>query len=264
MKTKLPMHLESENTLFFVIVFALSSLFWMTGYFYPVKLLPGLPLSSLMVFCPAGTALFLVYKRKKVQGFLELLGRSIDYKRITKETVYFAILLIKPGIYILVYISMLISGRELPVYEFPGLKLFPMFIGFFAAAIGEELGWTGFALIKLQTNLGILKAGLLLGIIWSFWHLIPFLQADRSLTWIFWQFITLLSFRILLVWIYNISGKSVFAAALFHSTGNLCWQIFPNNGSYYDPALAGIISTLFVILIFSYRSYKIRMHNNGV
>ncbi len=45
----------------------------------------------------------------------------------------------------------------------------------------------------------------------------------------------------LYVWLYNNTGKSVFAAALFHDTLNVSWQLFPNSGSHYDPRIAGLI-----------------------
>ncbi len=47
--------------------------------------------------------------------------------------------------------------------------------------------------------------------------------------------------RVLLVWIYNNTGKSVFAATLFHAMSNLGWQLFPDHGSHYDPRLTGPI-----------------------
>lgn len=41
--------------------------------------------------------------------------------------------------------------------------------------------------------------------------------------------------RVIIVWLYNNTGKSVAAAALYHGMSNLCWQLFPNRGSHYDP-----------------------------
>ena len=46
-------------------------------------------------------------------------------------------------------------------------------------------------------------------------------------------------YRVLTVWLYNNTGRSVFAAALFHAMQNVSWQLFPNRGSHYDPRFTG-------------------------
>jgi hypothetical protein len=85
----------------------------------------------------------------------------------------------------------------------------------------------GFAIESMQRRWGAVGDGVLLGAIWGAWHFAPFLQAGRSLEWIAWQSLYLIASRVLLVWIFNNTGRSVFAAALFHATGNLSWQLFP-------------------------------------
>ena len=50
-------------------------------------------------------------------------------------------------------------------------------------------------------------------------------------------------------WLYIHAGKSVFVAALFHAMINLCWQLFPINGSFYDPRVFGINTLSFAIAI---------------
>ena len=55
--------------------------------------------------------------------------------------------------------------------------------------------------------------------------------------------------RVLMTWLYNTAGRSVFAAALFHSTVNLSWQMFPNNGSHWDPRLNAILISACAITV---------------
>jgi hypothetical protein len=54
----------------------------------------------------------------------------------------------------------------------------------------------------------------------------------------------MLPFRVLIAWLYENTGRSVFAASLFHATSNVSQFSFPNYGSHYDPLVACLILTL--------------------
>jgi len=88
----------------------------------------------------------------------------------------------------------------------------------------------------------IIPIGILIGAVWAVWHFIPLLQAHRSMEWIAWWSLGTISLRVIMVWIYAQSGRSVFGMALFHAMINLCWQLFPINGSYYDPLVFGLLA----------------------
>lgn len=55
--------------------------------------------------------------------------------------------------------------------------------------------------------------------------------------------------RIIIVWLYNNAGSSVFVAALFHTTINVTWQLFPIQGSFYDPRVTGLITAAVAVII---------------
>jgi membrane protease YdiL (CAAX protease family) len=243
--------------IFFVLVFVLSIPFWVLGAIHPIPILPGLPISALGAFSPALAALILTYKNKHLSGVLQLLRRSLDYKRITKKTWYLAIVLINPVIAVLAYGIMRAVGKSLPNPAPLTLAIFPVFILFFIAALGEEIGWSGYATEPLQHNWGIIATGILLGLVWAVWHFIPLMQVHRSFEWIAWWSLGTVSLRIIMVWIHTYSGKSVFAATLFHAMINLCWQLFPNNGSYYDPRIFGLIALSFAITIIATQRFII-------
>ena len=48
--------------------------------------------------------------------------------------------------------------------------------------LGEELGWRGFAQRRLQATFGPIRAALLVGIVWSLWHL-PLFLIPGSMQW---------------------------------------------------------------------------------
>jgi membrane protease YdiL (CAAX protease family) len=234
---------------FFLLVFALSLPFWLAGALTPVQLLPGLPISSLMFVCPVTAALIFVYRENKTAGVTELLKRSFDYTRIRAMIWYAPIILMMPGIMVLSHGLMRSMGVPVPAPQFTVLAALPLFVALFVAALGEELGWSGYAVDPMQDRCGALQAGVLLGLVWAAWHVVPYMQAHRSSEWIAWQCLFTVSERVLLVWLYNNTGKSVFAAALFHTMSNVSWLLFPIYGSYYDPRITGLITTFVAAIV---------------
>jgi membrane protease YdiL (CAAX protease family) len=234
---------------FFLLVFTLSIPLWLIGAVIPLQLLPGLPVSSLMAFCPLIAASILVYRENKTIGVTELLTRSFDYRRIRAKVWYVPTVLLMPAIAVLAYGLMRLLRLPLPVPKFPGVAALVMFLAFFIAALGEEVGWSGYAIDPLQNRWDALQASILLGLVWAAWHIVPFAQAGRSPTWIAWQCLNLVASRVLLVWLYNNTGKSVFAAALCHAMVNVSWQLFPNYGSHYDPRITGLITAFAAVIV---------------
>jgi len=234
---------------FFALVFVLSIPFWILDTVYPIELLPGLPLSALGVLAPTLAACMLVYKNERFPGVLQLLKRSFDFKRIQNKNWILMAILINPLIAILAYASMRAGGVSIPNTAPLTLTIFPLFLVFFISALAEEIGWTGYATEPLMRQWGFVAASILLGCIWAVWHFVPLLQAHRSPEWIAWWSLWTISLRIIMGGLYIHAGKSVFVAALFHTMINLCWQLFPINGSFYDPRVFGIITFCFAIAL---------------
>ena len=90
--------------------------------------------------------------------------------------------------------------------------------------LGEESGWRGYALPKLQANMSALSATLIVTFFWVVWHLPRFFYFDGFLDQGF-SVLALfalqqLAMAILLTWLYNSGRGSILAAALFHSGFN--------------------------------------------
>jgi hypothetical protein len=226
---------------FFVLVAGLSVPFYLVSEVTRSMLLPGLPVSSLVSFCPVMAAVALVYSTDRRTGVVLLLKRSFDFRRIGGKVWFVPVVFLMPIVMVLSFVAIRLSGVAVPVPEIDVLPALVMVVAFFVAALGEELGWSGYAIDRLQAKWSALQAAILLGLFWAFWHYVPLLQAGRSAAWIAWWSIGTVALRIIMVWLYNNAGKSVFAAAFFHMTVNLTWQLFPVNGSYYDPAITGLI-----------------------
>ena len=96
--------------------------------------------------------------------------------------------------------------------------------------LGEEPGWRGFALPRLQHNNGPLWGTLILGLLWTCWHLPDFLTSAQgggpgtgfnSFLINFPIFLVLvMSLAIILTWIFNNTRGSIFIALLAHASVN--------------------------------------------
>lgn len=234
---------------FFLLVFALSIPIWLVGSFISFEILPGLPLSTLNIIIPITAALILVYRESKFVGVTKLLKRAFDYKRVNAKLWYLPVFLLIPGLATLSWGVMRFLGRSVPSPQFSILTALAMLVAFFFAGLGEELGWTGYALDPLQERSTALQASLILGLVGAAWHITPLVQVGRSPSWIAWWCLGTVAERVLSVWLYNNTGRSVFAVAITHATINLSWQLFPINGSYYDPQITSLITALIAIII---------------
>lgn len=226
---------------FFVLVLLLSIPFWIAGAATTAHLLPGLPVSALMFVCPGAAALILVYRKRRLEGAGELLRRGLDYRSVRAKIWLAPILLLMPAIMTLSFLWMRWSGVRVPAPRFSLSSATIMLVAFFLSALGEELGWSGYATDLMLEKGNAFATAMLLGAIWAVWHFVPLLQVHRSPEWIAWWTLGTVAARILIVWIYIRTGRSVFAATVFHAMIDLTWQLFPISGSYYDPRITGVI-----------------------
>ena len=234
---------------FFLLVFAFSVPFWLIAAMFDVQLLPGLPLSALGAFCPLLAALVLVHRESNAAGMVALLKRSFDFERIRRKRWYVPIVFLMPGVSVLVYGLMRWMNMPVPSPQIALLATLLMIPAFFAAALGEELGWSGYAIEPLQQRWNALRASVLLGLVTALWHVVPLVQAHRPAAWMAWWCLYAVAARVLIVWLYDNTGKSVFAAALFHTMLNLSWMLFPVDGSFFDLRLAGLVTAFVAAMV---------------
>ncbi len=97
----------------------------------------------------------------------------------------------------------------------------------------EELGWRGYLLDRLQERYSVLVSSLILGILWSLWHLPTFFirdsyQASLGIgTPAFWWFFAgIIPLTFVFTCIYNNTNRSTLAVILFHSMVNFTGELF--------------------------------------
>jgi membrane protease YdiL (CAAX protease family) len=110
-------------------------------------------------------------------------------------------------------------------------------IFFGGGPLGEEIGWRGFALPRMQARYGALRATLLLGVLWTFWHLPHFLTTaqrggpDSSLSILYVNLpiflLLVMSVAVIMTWVFNHTKGSLFIAILVHTSINTFSLILP-------------------------------------
>jgi hypothetical protein len=203
---------RNDLAVFFVLAFLLSWYPWVIGMVRGKVSGPN-PLGPFMA------ALVVTGLAEGRSGMRMLFGRIIR-ARIgwSSYAIIFGlpILLCAVALAVMAAIGQPISGpsstawRELPerfVFIF-------LFIG-----LGEEPGWRGFALPRLQKQHSPLVASLTLAPIWALWHL-PLMGNEFPPAIIPAFLISLVGGTLIQTWLFNRSKGSVFAQMLFHATVN--------------------------------------------
>ena len=140
--------METEHRhvlLFLTLVFVLSIPFWLLSSFVGVELLPGLPIGAFAVFTPGIAAAVMVYRGGRFPAVWSLVRRSFDANRIRDRRWYFLFVLFNPVVAVLSFLIMRAIGIAVPNPPPLTLAVVPLCAFAFIAALGEEIGWTGYA-----------------------------------------------------------------------------------------------------------------------
>lgn len=118
--------------------------------------------------------------------------------------------------------------REVVPLSSPLFVLVVPWIIFEILTNGEEMGWRGYILPRLQARHNALIASLIVGVIWSVWHLPKFFGAGTSSGRSFvWFTIFCMAESVLFTWLYNNSRGSLLLVTLFHATNNTAGMFLP-------------------------------------
>jgi membrane protease YdiL (CAAX protease family) len=139
--------------------------------------------------------------------------------------------------------------RDFALYSgLPALPLvWVLLLVFLFNGYGEETGWRGFALGRLQERFGPVKGTLALGLVWAGWHIPAFWFVEgyrsMSLAALVGGFgLGICAGAVVLARVTNRTEGSVFAAALWHATYNLTSATTASRG------LIGAVTTTCVIV----------------
>lgn len=206
------------------------------------KLPAGVTLAAALSASIAGIIMTVV--EDGIAGLKVMLNRLLIW-RVMIGYWLFAFLFLVPTILLGSMVNPRFGGDPLSFSNMkPAFEIVPMFvISFMIAGLGEELGWTGFLVPRLQARYSALTSSVIRAVLWGFWHLPLFLYArldHPSLAdfpysgWIAQKgfLVAMVAFMLMLVlpwsifysWIFNNTRGSLLLVAVLH--GSEIWVAY--------------------------------------
>jgi membrane protease YdiL (CAAX protease family) len=221
-----------------LVAFAFSWAFWLLAMLEARGLISSLPLPALFLgaFGPMVAAVAISTQEGGRAGLRSLLSRIVRWR---VAPFWYGVAFLGPILVQLVAMALhvVLGGRppDLPAM----VGMLPTVLAFFVymliqVGIGEEVGWRGYALPKLQAGYSALVSSVILGVIWTLWHLPLFFNpaTGYSITpfWVFLVFI--LPVSILITWVFNSTAGSMPIIMILHAMLNAStsplWRAIPD------------------------------------
>ncbi|MEJ2241762.1 MAG: type II CAAX endopeptidase family protein [Candidatus Bathyarchaeota archaeon] len=185
------------------------------------------------------------------QGVAELMQ---GLKKISAKNfwLWFAFLVPLFGQFLAAIIDFGLGGSE--IFKFTTNSIVLLIINYpiilvLGGPLNEEPGWRGFLVPQLQTRFNPLKTGLIIGVIWTIWHLplhlIGFYPGGISLFLV--RVVYNIPLGIFFTWYYNRSKGNLFGCILLHTSVNVASGLFGMNSQLIGYAIIIVITAAFVI-----------------
>lgn len=203
-------------TAFFLMTFAISWTSWFAVMLVPMPRLWRLILNQAGLAGPLLSSVIVVGLLYGCSGVRRFIGRILQW-RVGIQWYLFvlfgaaALCFAAIGLFVL-------GGGAAPAVVFafaPGALL---------SGLREEYGWRGLALPRLQERYSAWKASVVIGVIWTLWHLpiLPFVRMGLpGLTMMMIFLLEVVALSILMSWVYNHTAGSLLLPVLYHTAYNL-------------------------------------------
>jgi membrane protease YdiL (CAAX protease family) len=119
----------------------------------------------------------------------------------------------------------------------------------FGGPLGEEIGWRGWLLPRMQSRLSPLLSSLIVGLVWGVWHLPLHLRGvydagmGAGLAGFALRIASSCLLAVIFTWLYNRSRGGLLVVILLHTSVN-------NTSGYWLPVNAGLTAVLLVVAVF--------------
>jgi len=245
---------------FVVLAYGLSWSWWIPMALHGDRVGPGHWPTHFPGLVGPMLAAFLVTGIVDGRAGVTTLARSMARWRV--GALWFLIALASPFLFFgLTALALILTGHAGPSLGdfglYPGLPPMPAGAAFGLALVvngfGEETGWRGFALPLLSRGRSTIVASLLTSAIWAGWHapLFFILEGYRGFGpgTLVGFFFGLACGAVVLTQIFNRTGGSVLAAALWHTSYNMVSSTAAARGAYAASVTTIIILWALVLVI---------------
>ncbi len=227
-------------TLFFALSFLWTWLFYFAIIFFGLD--PYAGIGMILLICggcsPTFVGIIMVLTTYSKADKIEYFKSCYQIKRI-KAQWWLLILLIFPAIFVVsIFVDILMGGSMPEMTNLKAVLLNPvsfiplLLLSFMSGPFAEELGWRGYALKPLLDRFGLMKASVLIGIIWCVWHLPLFFMPE---TWHgqigfqlsgFWMFLLMsVGLSMIMSVVFVKTKQSILSAVLLHLGSNFTAQL---------------------------------------
>ena len=248
---------------YFVFAFAFTWFFWGLGVLGERGFVPTLSgFTVIGTFGPMVAAVILTAREGGRAEVRSLLGRIVRWQ---VAPVWYGVAILGPFVLTLAAIALHVAlGGQTPglgalIGALPTAVFVSVYMLIFVA-LGEEVGWRGYALPALQARHGAFVASVMLGAMWALWHMPQFfnpatLYSDLPIV-LFLAY--LIPFSVLITWVFNSTGGSLLMAMLVHAVMNASTQLWkvlpeysggPGSMSAADAAVATVHANLMLTVV---------------
>lgn len=258
--------LDPVAVLWIVSLFAITALGALPLFFYnldlskltfttPIPIWVGIGI-ELTAYAPTLAAL-LVVSVVPGGGGIKRLVRPVSRWRV--PFYWYALALLGPSVLFLIgdvvrfALSLALPSQWITI---PGAAAIAFLIGaLIAGSFGEEVGWRGLGQPRLQARYGAFWAAVMVGTVWSVWHLWPVAAPAGlgSTTWsdVLLTFARLIATSIVYAWMYNSTQGSLLIIMLAHAGHNLAVRFVPlaDSVQHGDPVVASLYVLAAIIVL---------------
>ncbi len=219
---------------FLILTLLISWLPWYTGG------------NGIFVFGPSIAGVITVALVKGKDGLRDLMKRALQWRVGWK---WWLIALFLPALLTLAALGVnLLYDADLPPFTFIREQWYylPLFflITIVGGPLGEEFGWRGFALPRLQEKTTPLLSSIVLGLIWGLWHIPQFFNPgavhyELGLARLPLYVLAEVGLATIMTWVYNKTKGSLLVGGLIYHNADNFWGVVLMTAATYTTAMNG-------------------------